>query len=188
MQGKLRPRRAITVILLAVRQGRLRYLQIRISLQDHVRGIHVPFKVDDVDLDTAKAVGAPIVVLSWHPAASVPHSLLPGCPHALAAMLRKHPLVAEGQVLFPSILERRPRLKQIDRRACNFQSAMREWIEAARPVPPVESIRQVGLRDNRADVDITVVNVPALLRTVVIAAANQFRHDQLLGSVVGVGR
>lgn len=153
----------------------------------HVRGIDVPFEIDNVDLDAAKAVGAPVVVLSRHPATGVPHSLLPGCPHALAAMLRKHPLIAERQILFPRVLESRPCLKQIGRRAGNVQSSMREWVEAARPAPLIESIRQASLSGNRADVDITVVDVPALLLTGVITAAKQFRHGRLLNSVVGAG-
>ena len=93
-------------------------------------------------------------------------------------MLGKDPLVAERQISFPCIVESRPGLKQISRRARNFQPAMREWIEAAGPAPPVDSIGQVSAFGDSANVDVTVVDMPTLMLTVVITATYQFRHGQ----------
>jgi hypothetical protein len=140
-----------------------------------MRGIDVPLGPGDVDLGATEASRPAARLLRRQLAAAVPHGCLPAGPRAFAPVFGEIGVGHLRQEPEPCRLEVCAGLDEVRRGPAVPVTSVRYRKEPA-PLPLVGVMRHAGAHADRADMDIVIEDVPALLAGFGIAAAGEDRN------------
>jgi hypothetical protein len=144
-----------------------------------VRRIDVVMGILDIDSCTAVASRSSAGQLRRQLHAGVPHGIFPRREVTLVSPVLEVGTGERWQDLPPRSLEVSPRLIEIDGGAALVLARLDARVETASPFPLINVDGAAGAARDCADMDIAIIDVPAV-GALGIAAAGQGRHEPMI--------